>query len=209
MAVLDRITIGNILYLVVDADPAIDGIPANTGSIATYSTGSEGNVYIKTGIADIAWTKITGIFPTGVSTAKHISSKSGAVSVSILNSYQNLGTFVLNKADHLFIDAGNNNYGTLTFNLEFVLGAASILGSSAIGNIRLFNWTTNSVISNSIVSYTVTSGNTDRILVSGSLSENDIPSGTNILEFQANITTLPLVGAINFYYQSLKIINTY
>lgn len=209
MAVLDRITIGNILYLVVDADPAIDGIPANTGSIATYSTGSEGNVYIKTGIADIAWTKITGIFPTGVSTAKHISSKSGSVSVSVLNSYQNLGTFVLNKADHLFIDAGNNNYGTLTFNLEFVLGAASILGSSAVGNIRLFNWTTNSVISNSTTSFTIASGSTNRVLVTCSLADSDIPSGSNILEFQVNATTLPALGIINCYYQSLKLINTF
>lgn len=54
------LTINNTTLIEVDGDPAVvAGTPAAIGSIAFYNTGSIGSCYLKTGLADTDWTRVT------------------------------------------------------------------------------------------------------------------------------------------------------
>jgi hypothetical protein len=57
--VLDQITVGEKLVLIVDAAPgAAAGTPAEIGSWASFQDGSVGKMYLKVGAADTAWDQI-------------------------------------------------------------------------------------------------------------------------------------------------------
>ena len=57
--IIGLITVNSKQVLEVDADPSATlGTPAPIGSLAMYDTGTIGSVYIKTGAADTAWSRI-------------------------------------------------------------------------------------------------------------------------------------------------------
>lgn len=67
-AILDQITVGEKLVIVVDADPsAAAGTPAEIGSLALLETGSVGQNWVKVGSADTAWDLVvTATAGTGI-----------------------------------------------------------------------------------------------------------------------------------------------
>jgi hypothetical protein len=58
MAIIDQITVGDVLHVVVDADPTISGASAPVGSIASWNNSGAGFVYLKTGSTTTSWTRI-------------------------------------------------------------------------------------------------------------------------------------------------------
>ncbi len=57
MAILDLITVGDRVVVVVDANPSIVGLAAEQGSLASFVDAGVGTLYIKTGTLDTDWTK--------------------------------------------------------------------------------------------------------------------------------------------------------
>jgi hypothetical protein len=65
MAILGRITVEELLILTVDVSPISSGVPAPIGSLALLDDDTNGNMWIKTGGTDTAWTPMVRL-PTGV-----------------------------------------------------------------------------------------------------------------------------------------------
>lgn len=59
MAIVGSITIGELQILEVDADPTIAGLSAPLSSIAMIYGSVSGDVWVKTGAANNAWTSTT------------------------------------------------------------------------------------------------------------------------------------------------------
>jgi hypothetical protein len=65
--IIDMLTWGHQTLLVVDASPgAGGGTAAEVGSIATWDNAGSGQLYLKTGAADTAWTQISTITLSGI-----------------------------------------------------------------------------------------------------------------------------------------------
>lgn len=56
MAILGRVTVDELLLLTVDTDPTVSGVTAPIGSIALIDNATNGNIWVKTGAADLGWT---------------------------------------------------------------------------------------------------------------------------------------------------------
>jgi len=59
MAIIGQITVGELQILEVDADPTIAGLSATLSTIAMLYGSVTGNVWVKTGTSNTAWTSTT------------------------------------------------------------------------------------------------------------------------------------------------------
>jgi hypothetical protein len=57
--VLGQLTIGELQILEIDADPSIGGLAAPLSSVAMLFGSGTGNVWVKTGTSNTAWTSTT------------------------------------------------------------------------------------------------------------------------------------------------------
>lgn len=56
MAILDKVTVGEVLLITVDTDPTVSGVTAPIGSLSMVDNSTLGLLWVKTGSADTAWT---------------------------------------------------------------------------------------------------------------------------------------------------------
>lgn len=117
MAILDRITIGNQLILVVDTDPTTSGVTAPTGSLVLMNDGSA--MYLKTNTGDTNWSKnVTSASLADITSVGTITSgtwQGSAIADAYISSATNWNTAYTNRITSLTV-TGSNGAATLISN---------------------------------------------------------------------------------------------
>lgn len=144
MAVLDRITIGDIEFLHVDAAPGGGaGTAADIGSVASFDNAGAGEMYLKTGAADTAWTQLdAGTLPidlttdVGVSILPVANGGTGLDASTVLAGQILIGNDTNNDFDLATLTAGNgvnitNADGSITIAAENVQASTSVQTTDA------------------------------------------------------------------------------
>lgn len=199
MAIINQITIGNILYLVVDADPTTaGGIAAPIGSVSTDSV--TGLLYTKVGSSNTQWSvsAVGAGFTSGNSIAFNISANESKNHFTV-----NTATFFAMSSVVLDKSAYNASGATRSFKTTFLVKVSA--ASTAI-EMRLFNVTTNSAVTGSLI--TVTPGTINTYFTyTATISDANIAAGSNVYEFQIRKTGGS--GDVDLYWTSLQAIFSY
>lgn len=197
MAILNQITVGNILHLVVDSNPSLNsGIKAPIGSFATNSI--DGTAYIKTTSFDTGWQALAT--SKGFNTTEKLinilsySIDPGNAANNI--AYKIVGYLIIKKSDHIISDTD------LSIQVKYL---AYNEDDTTAGTVRLVNAQTGITLPGSIVAIPINT--TTATILTGNVNIADIPSDETLYEIQLNRS----VGGKKVYLlkAGFKIINTF
>lgn len=196
MTILNQITVGDILHLVVDSNPALNGgIKAPIGSLATDST--NGTMYAKTTALDTGWQSISGEgFNPTEKLVNIVSYSIDPGNAANNSSYKAVGYIYITKSEYIIANA------TLSIQVKYI---GYNEDNNTSGNVRLVNVQTGIVLPNSTV--TIPTNTTTATVLTGNINPSDIPAGETVYEVQLNRST----GGKKTYVvkAGFKVINTF